>query len=82
MLAFAAFIAHGCTMQFKVVIHREPEGGGYWGEIPALSGCYSQGETVVDLMNNLREAATGYLEVLREEGRTPEPEVEIAELAV
>jgi len=33
-------------------------------------------------MVNLREAALGCLEVLREEGRSPDPEVEVADLAV
>lgn len=66
-------------MKFKVVVHPEP-GGGFWGEIPALPGCYSQGETVEELMENLREAALGYLEVMREEGRQPQPEIEVAEL--
>jgi predicted RNase H-like HicB family nuclease len=65
----------------KAVIHKEEEGG-YWGEVPSLPGCYSQGETIDELMANLREAAQGYLEVLRDEGRSPEPEVEIADLAV
>ncbi|MCS7338472.1 MAG: type II toxin-antitoxin system HicB family antitoxin [Verrucomicrobiae bacterium] len=60
-------------------MHPEPTGG-YWAEIPALPGCYSQGDTVEELMQNLREAALGYLEVMREEGRQPQPEVEIAEL--
>ena len=68
-------------MNLKAVIHPEPEGG-YWGEVPSLTGCYSQGETIEELMTNLREAAQGCLEVLREQGRSPEPEVEIAELAV
>jgi len=67
-------------MNFKVVVHSEPSGG-YWGEIPALAGCYSQAETVDKLLANLREAATGYLEVLRAEGRTPDPEVQILEPA-
>jgi predicted RNase H-like HicB family nuclease len=55
--------------KFAVVIHVEPEGG-YWGEVPALPGCYSQGETVDELLANLREAIAGVLEVMREEGRT------------
>ena len=68
-------------MTFKAVIHPEP-GGGYWGEVPALTGCYSQGETVKELLTNLREAALGCLEVLGEEGRSPDPEVEVADLAL
>jgi predicted RNase H-like HicB family nuclease len=68
-------------MTFKAVIHPEPSGG-YWGEVPALTGCYSQGETKEELLANLREAALGCLEVLREEGRSPDPEVEVADLAL
>ena len=41
--------------------------GGYWGEVPALPGCYSQGETVDELLANLREAIAGVLEVMQEE---------------
>lgn len=68
-------------MKFKVVVHPEPDGG-FWGEVPALPGCYSQGETIEQLLVNLREAALGYLEVLREEGRQPQPEIQLAELAL
>ncbi|HPY31659.1 MAG TPA: type II toxin-antitoxin system HicB family antitoxin [Verrucomicrobiota bacterium] len=68
-------------MKFKVVVHPEPEGG-FWGEVPALPGCYSQGETIEQLLVNLREAALGYLEVMREEGRQPQPEIQLAELAL
>jgi len=67
--------------KFAVVIHREPSGG-FWGEVPTLPGCYSQGETVEELLANLREAINLTLEVMREEGRTPEPDVQVVELAV
>ena len=52
---------------FAVVIHEEVSGG-FCGEVPALPGCYSQGETVEDLLANLREAIAGTLEVMKEEG--------------
>ena len=68
-------------MTFKAVIHPEPSGG-YWGEVAALTGCYSQGETMEELLANLREAALGCLEVLRDESRSPDPEVEVADLAL
>jgi predicted RNase H-like HicB family nuclease len=55
--------------KFAVVIHIEPAGG-FWGEVPALPGCYSQGETVNELLANLREAIAGVLEVIKEEGWT------------
>ena len=49
-------------MKVKVVVH-EAEEGGYWGEVPALLGCVSQGETVDELLANLHEAIEGYLSV-------------------
>ena len=67
--------------KFAVVIHAEPSGG-YWGEVPALPGCYSQGETVDELLANVREAIAGVLAEMRDEGRTPEPNVQVVELAV
>ena len=66
---------------YAVVIHKDPEGG-FWGEVPALPGCYSQGETIEDLKNNIREAIAGVLEVLKEDGREPESEVQILDIAV
>jgi predicted RNase H-like HicB family nuclease len=47
-------------MKIKVVVH-EAEEGGYWGEVPALPGCASQGETIDELMVNLHQAVEGYL---------------------
>jgi predicted RNase H-like HicB family nuclease len=47
-------------MKLKVIIH-EAEEGGYWAEVPALSGCFSQGETLDEIMENIREAAEGWL---------------------
>ena len=66
---------------FTVVIHEEPTRG-FWGEVPALPGCYSQGNTVEKLLENLKEAIAGVLEVMEEEGRTPETCVQVVELAV
>ena len=68
-------------MTTKAIIHKA-EDGGFWGKVPSLPGCYSQGETLDELLANLREAAQGCLAVMREEGRSPEPEVEVTELAV
>jgi predicted RNase H-like HicB family nuclease len=49
-------------MKIKAVIH-EDEDGGYWAEVPALPGCATQGETMDELIANLREAVTGVLTV-------------------
>ena len=63
------------------VIHEDPEGG-YWAEVPALPGCYSQGETVDELMENVKEAIAGVLEVMREQGKRPEENIRILDIAV
>jgi predicted RNase H-like HicB family nuclease len=66
---------------YAVIIHEDP-GGGFWGEVPALPGCYSQGETADELKENIREAIAGVLEVLREQGREPDANIQILDVAV
>jgi predicted RNase H-like HicB family nuclease len=50
-------------MIIRAIVH-EAEEGGYWAEIPALPGCYTEGETLEELAANIKEAATGFLAVL------------------
>ena len=52
-------------MDLKVFIHKADEGG-YWAEIPALKGCVSDGETKEEVLDNIKEAAQGWLEVAAE----------------
>lgn len=40
--------------EFYVIIERD-EDGYYVGEVPQLPACYSQGETIDELMNNIKE---------------------------
>lgn len=47
---------------FTVVIERD-EDGYYVGSVPALKGCHSQGETMDELLFNIREAVELCLEV-------------------
>ncbi len=67
-------------MKIKVVVH-EAEEGGYWGEVPALPGCASQGDTLDELLDNLREAIEGYLSVDLDEA-TPRGTDRVVELAL
>ncbi len=55
-------------MQYSVVVH-EAEEGGFWVDVPALPGCYSQGESVQETLGNVKEAIGLYLEVLKDEGK-------------
>lgn len=42
-------------MNVRIIVH-EAEEGGYWAEVPAIPGCASQGETLEELLANVREA--------------------------
>ena len=54
-------------MNLKAIIHNA-ETGGYWAEVPALPGCFTQGETMDEVTANLREAVEGWLSVGTPEG--------------
>jgi len=49
-------------MKIKVVVHPAEEGG-FWAEVPAIPGCATQGETMEELMVNVREAVEGCFSV-------------------
>ena len=49
-------------MKYIVLIHEDIESKGYWGECPELPGCYSQGETIEELMEHMKEAVELYLD--------------------
>ena len=55
-------------MKLKVIVHPAEEGG-FWAEVPALPGCVSQGESLDEVMVNIREAAEGWIEVAAERAR-------------
>jgi predicted RNase H-like HicB family nuclease len=49
-------------MKLKVLLRPESVGG-YSVSVPALTGCFSQGETREEALRNIREAAELWLEV-------------------
>ncbi|HLD06407.1 MAG TPA: type II toxin-antitoxin system HicB family antitoxin [Candidatus Nanoarchaeia archaeon] len=51
--------------KFHVLIEQD-EDGGYIGKVPELQGCLSQGETLDELMKNIKEAIELCLEVEKE----------------
>jgi predicted RNase H-like HicB family nuclease len=53
-------------MKIKAIIH-EAEEGGFWAEVPALPGCSTQGDTMEELTENLKEAITLWLDVGEDE---------------
>ncbi|CAD7772786.1 HicB_like antitoxin of bacterial toxin-antitoxinsystem [Candidatus Methanoperedenaceae archaeon GB50] len=53
-------------MKFQVVIEEDLEDGGYIVHCPALKGCWSQGDTIEEALDNIKEAIVGYLKTLNE----------------
>ncbi len=53
-------------MNFKVIL-QEAEDGGYIVSCPALSGCHSQGDSMEEALENIKEAIAGCLESLADE---------------
>jgi predicted RNase H-like HicB family nuclease len=68
-------------MNVKIVVH-EAEEGGYWAEVPALPGCVSQGETMDELLANMREAIQAWLDTTPPDAPQPAEPRQVVELSV
>jgi len=53
-------------MEYTILAHQAEEGG-FWSEVPVLPGCYSQGETIDEALQNAKEAIESYLIALKED---------------
>ena len=49
-------------MTIQAIVHKAEEGG-FWAEVPTIPGCATQGETIDELRENLRDAIEGCLSV-------------------
>jgi len=61
-----AYMVNVSKRRFKVILHPDLEDGGYWVECPELSGCSSQGDSVEEALDMIRDAIKGHLEVQEE----------------
>ena len=68
-------------MNVKIVVH-EAEEGGYWAEVPALPGCVSQGETMDELLANIREASQARLDTEPVDGASQAEPRQVVELTL
>ena len=68
-------------MTRRVILY--PGEDGYMvAEVPSLPGCVSQGKSREEALENVREAISLHVEVLRERGEpVPEDRVEMVEVA-
>lgn len=69
-------------MKYRISIEQD-EDGAYIATVPSLPGCISQGSTRTEALDNVRDAARGYIESLRkhDEPIPPPIEEEVIEIA-
>ncbi len=51
--------------QYTAIFESDEHEGGYTVTIPSLPGCISEGDTFEKALENIKEAASLYLEVMR-----------------
>jgi len=66
-------------MKLKVLVVPEAVGG-YSVSVPAMRGCYSEGETLEEALANIREAAELWIEVQSERATRTAVEPELHEI--
>ncbi len=57
-------------MKYKVVLHRTDEGISV--SVPSLPGCWSEGDTEDEALENIRDAIAEYLAALEDRTRSAE----------
>lgn len=57
-------------MGFRVAVIVEKDQHGYYAFAPELTGCQTQGETLDEVMANIREAVDLYIQCLSEEEKS------------
>ncbi len=56
-------------MSYKVGVIIEKDEHGYYAYCPGLEGCQTQGDSLEEVLSNIKEAIELYLETLSEEER-------------
>lgn len=56
-------------MRFRVVFTYDPDYQGYIADVPELPGCMSQGKTLDEAVENIKDAIKGYLYVQKKHNR-------------
>jgi len=62
-------------MKYPVVVHKSEYG--YDAHCPILPGCHSQGDTLEEALQNIKDAIITYLEMISEEAKGSIYEVEV-----
>ncbi|HPX19335.1 MAG TPA: MerR family transcriptional regulator [Deltaproteobacteria bacterium] len=52
--------------KYSVILHEDTEDGGYWAECPEIPGCVSQGDTIRETLEMIKDAIDGCLNVIKQ----------------
>ena len=72
------YMVNVAKRRFKVILHPDLEDGGYWVECPELPGCSSQGDSIEEALDMIKDAIKGHLEVQEELRREVVPKRKVA----
>ena len=73
-LSILLYLIKELYMKYRIYIEQD-EDGMFTAEVPSLPGCISQGKTRAELIQNIKEAISGYLESLRKHGEPVPPAI-------
>jgi predicted RNase H-like HicB family nuclease len=62
-------IGKGDNLKYKVYFYYDPEYKGYVADVLDLPGCISQGKTLEEAKENVKDAIAGYLEVEKKKSK-------------
>ncbi len=62
-------------MNYKIIIMYDSEYKGYIVDVPALNGCMSQGKTIDEALDNIKDAIKGWLYVEKKHNRVQQDEI-------
>lgn len=57
----------------RVIVHSE-SASGYWAECPSLAGCMAQGETLDEVVANIKDAIELWIDAALDDGEPIPPE--------
>jgi len=63
-------------MKYKIIIYYDNEYEGYYVDVPQLQGCMSQGKTIEEAINNVKDAVKGWIFTEEKHGRTVDRGIE------
>ena len=50
--------------EYSVTLHEDTENGGYWAECPEIPGCVSQGDTIRETLEMIKDAIDVCIDVI------------------